>query len=357
MKRIVIAILSAVLMVSTFASCSSGNTKISEPSSSPVPEATAYPTASPTPDPLSKEHEYCDDFKVLLDDGAVIPDYETYKKPASENGKGETEIVMFGTFGELYEVNGYTVIDFFEGGENLYALSLGSPDKDITDLYTGFIGKDAEIYGLYLGYSDMLHAPTGFLYITYCEETLYTDSFAHIAGDGMTGYSGGNTAYEQESSENSSSREESSNIDTVTTSQSNALKKAKEYLSFMCFSREGLIDQLEYEEFSREDAVYAVDHCGADWNDQALGKAKEYLSFTSFSYSGLIDQLEYEGFTLDQATYGADNCKADWKEQAAKKAKEYLEFMSFSRGDLIDQLIYEGFTREQAEYGADQAGL
>ena len=357
MKKSVIFILSVLLMVCTFAACSSESTSLSEPSPSPVPEASASPTASPTPEPASKEHEYCDDFKVLLDDGAVIPDYETYKKPASENGKGETEIVMFGTFGELYEVNGYTVIDFFEGGENLYALSLGSPDNDITDLYTGFIGKDAEIYGLYLGYSDMLHAPTGFLYITYCEETLYTDSFAHIAGDGMTGYSGGNTAYEQESSENSSSREESSNIDTVTTSQSNALKKAKEYLNYTCFSREGLIGQLEYEDFSREDAVYAVDNCGANWSDQALGKAKEYLSFTSFSYSGLIDQLEYEGFTLDQATYGADNCKADWKEQAAKKAKEYLEFMSFSRGELIDQLIYEGFTHEQAEYGADQAGL
>lgn len=88
----------------------------------------------------------------------------------------------------------------------------------------------------------------------------------------------------------------------------------------------------------------------------ALAKAKDYLAFTAFSYSGLIEQLEYEGFSTEEATYGADNCGADWNEQAAQKAKDYLDFMSFSRSGLIDQLLYEGFTQEQAEYGATAAG-
>jgi hypothetical protein len=35
-------------------------------------------------------------------------------------------------------------------------------------------------------------------------------------------------------------------------------------------------------------------------------KAKSYLSFMSFSRDGLIDQLEFEGFTHSQAVYGAD---------------------------------------------------
>ena len=34
--------------------------------------------------------------------------------------------------------------------------------------------------------------------------------------------------------------------------------------------------------------------------------AKRYLEVSSFSYQGLIDQLEYEGFTHEQAVYGAD---------------------------------------------------
>jgi len=73
-------------------------------------------------------------------------------------------------------------------------------------------------------------------------------------------------------------------------------------------------------------------------------------------YYGLIDQLEYEGFTTEQATYGADNCGADWYEQAALSAKEYLDFNSFSREGLIDQLVYVGFTQDQAVYGVTQNG-
>lgn len=86
----------------------------------------------------------------------------------------------------------------------------------------------------------------------------------------------------------------------------------------------------------------------------ALKKAKEYLRYTSFSYSGLVKQLEYEGFSNSEAVYGVDNCGADWNEQAAKKAKEYLDYSSFSRSGLVEQLEYEGFTHDQAEYGVSQ---
>ena len=75
-----------------------------------------------------------------------------------------------------------------------------------------------------------------------------------------------------------------------------------------------------------------------------------------FSYSGLIEQLEYEGYSTEDATYAADNCGADWNEQAALSAEDYLDIMSFSRDGLIEQLVYEGFTQEQAEYGASAVG-
>lgn len=87
----------------------------------------------------------------------------------------------------------------------------------------------------------------------------------------------------------------------------------------------------------------------------ALKSAKDYLKIGAFSYDGLVEQLEYEGFEHDEAVYAADNCGADWNEQAYKSAKEYLEFDSFSRSGLIEQLEYEGFTKEQAEYGVSQA--
>ena len=88
----------------------------------------------------------------------------------------------------------------------------------------------------------------------------------------------------------------------------------------------------------------------------AVKKAKQYLSIIPYSYNRLIEQLKYEGFTEKEAIYGADHCEADWFEQAAKKAADYLELMTYSKDRLIEQLEYEGFTHEQAVYGAEQNG-
>lgn len=92
----------------------------------------------------------------------------------------------------------------------------------------------------------------------------------------------------------------------MTMGQKNALNKALKYLELTAFSYDGLIEQLEYEQYSHEDAVYAADNCGADWNEQAAKKAEKYLELTAFSRAGLIEQLEYEGFTHEQAVYGAE---------------------------------------------------
>lgn len=54
------------------------------------------------------------------------------------------------------------------------------------------------------------------------------------------------------------------------------------------------------------DATYAADNCDADWNEQAVKKAKQYLETTAFSRDGLIEQLEFEGYTAEQAAYGAE---------------------------------------------------
>ncbi len=88
----------------------------------------------------------------------------------------------------------------------------------------------------------------------------------------------------------------------------------------------------------------------------AANTARDYLNTMAFSYTGLIEQLKYEGYSDEDATYAADNCGADWNEQAAKKAQEYIDTMSFSRSGLIEQLQYEGFTAEQAEYGVSSVG-
>mgnify|MGYP003564406486 FL=1 len=84
--------------------------------------------------------------------------------------------------------------------------------------------------------------------------------------------------------------------------------------------------------------------------------AERYLDFSAFSRSGLIEQLEFEGYSTQDATYAVDAVGADWNEQAAKKAESYLASSSFSRQGLIDQLVFEGFSQAEAEYGVTQVG-
>lgn len=86
----------------------------------------------------------------------------------------------------------------------------------------------------------------------------------------------------------------------------NALRKGKQYLDTMAFSYKGLISQLEFEKYSYEAAVYAVDNCGADWSEQAYLKGKQYLDTMAFSRQGLIDQLKFEKFTDAEAKYAVN---------------------------------------------------
>lgn len=89
----------------------------------------------------------------------------------------------------------------------------------------------------------------------------------------------------------------------------------------------------------------------------AVRKAISYLNYSAFSHDGLVAQLEYDQFSHVDAVYGADNSGANWNEQAAKKAKSYMSYSGFSRGELIAQLEYDQFTQAQAEYGANAVGL
>ena len=92
----------------------------------------------------------------------------------------------------------------------------------------------------------------------------------------------------------------------MTVGQRNAIRQGRSYLEFMAFSRVGLIEQLEFEGYSNDDATFAVDTIDPDWNEQAERSAQEYLDYMAFSREGLIDQLLFEGFTYEQAVYGVD---------------------------------------------------
>lgn len=107
------------------------------------------------------------------------------------------------------------------------------------------------------------------------------------------------------------------------------------------------------EECSQKDVEASVPTTG---EKNALRAAQNHLSSMPFSYNGLVKQLEFEQYSHNEAVYAADNCQADWNEQAEKSAKNYMELMSFSRDGLIEQLEFDGFSHEQAVYGVEQNG-
>ena len=193
----------------------------------------------------------------------------------------------------------------------------------------------------------------------------------------------------------------------LSASRKKALDRAKSCVKYMDFSYITLLNHLKTQGFSHEDALYAVDNCGADWNKEAANEASsqlfaselspkglyaylvladftesqvEYalencnadwneqatknvntllsLSMTGYSYQELFDILEYRGFSSDQIAYAIENRDINWNEQAARKAAFLLDNSPHTREDIITDLeLTYGFTYEQAVYGADSVGL
>lgn len=96
---------------------------------------------------------------------------------------------------------------------------------------------------------------------------------------------------------------------------------------------------------------------GTEKQQDALASAVDYINQMAFSRDWLIAQLVADGFDTNDAAWAADHTGANWNEQAYKKALEYLKLTSFNHKDMVDQLLFEGFTADQAEYGATKAGL
>jgi hypothetical protein len=141
--------------------------------------------------------------------------------------------------------------------------------------------------------------------------------------------------------------------------QDEALEEAIGYIESGSFSHDGLIEQLEFSDYSTTAATYAADNCNADWNAEALEDAKLYLGCGAFSEDRLKTMLtEYDKFTDEEAQYAIDNCFVDWNEQAKLAVKEYQDYdWDFSRADMLDMLMTDGFTAEQAKRAVDAVGL
>lgn len=242
--------------------------------------------------------------------------YDKFNSYASENGLGDTLIYIEGKvlnqtkFDDSdSEIPVLALVVEQEDG-NRWCVSVTSHSK-IEEID----GKNVRIFGTYMGFSDVMNLPGMAVFIDDTEEMDEARIEIEENGEYVTVWRFSDYAKEEMSKQEQLETEESSveeqsqeNIEVYvpTTGEKNALRSAKNYLNVMPFSYNGLVKQLEYEKYSHDDAVYAAENCGADWNEQAAKSAKNYLEIMSFSKDGLIEQLEYDGFTHEQAVYGAE---------------------------------------------------
>ncbi len=368
-------VLAAILAV-TLVGC--GGSNQAEPQPEPAQETTIEQNKEPKFETAPKAPEYGDSATI----GALTVSFPDGWKTADA---GEGNLYVYPDYGGMMYIVESTFSTYVDDTEDAFdQITAGMENDgvfDVEDEHTSFRVSSLDAYRAKMYGTVESTKFAGWVEIVFYENKACTviflvaeEDFAEksdeiisildtITIDTSASNSGGSKTSTGSSSKSTESQPAPApsapapSNDSPTVSQANALERAQSYLSFMPFSREGLIEQMEYEEFSHDDAVYAVDHCGADWMAQAVAKAKSYLDVTAFSYTGLIEQLEYEGFTHEEAVHGADSCGADWYEQAELKAEQYLSFMSFSHDELVDQLEFEGFTHDQAEHGVTAAGL
>ncbi len=144
-----------------------------------------------------------------------------------------------------------------------------------------------------------------------------------------------------------------------------ALKEAQELLDANFGLSASDLEQIlvEYEGVSSENAKYAVEHCEADWKQEALECAINYDGI-GFSYVNMRETLKMNhGFTKEEAQYAVDHCGNDWKKAAVDHIEIMMEYEpevyeSYTREEMIAELVeIYWFTEEEAIYGVDTYGF
>lgn len=257
---------------------------------------------------------------IVYLDGFEKAEYDKFNSYASENGLDGTLIYVEGRVVEKENVGDDLALVLQQDDGNKWLVGVPQT-KEIEEIN----GKSLRIYGEYLGYSDVYDLPSLMVSAEETEEIAKAriDVYSNIGFSTVWKYSDVLDEYnsnisKEEVFDSEKIYNEQQNIEVpnvigndeteinITLGMENALKQAERYLDLTGFSYQGIIEQLEYEKYTHEEAVYAADNCGADWKEEAVKKAKEYLNLTSFSRQGLIDQLKYDKFTDEESEYAVD---------------------------------------------------
>lgn len=94
--------------------------------------------------------------------------------------------------------------------------------------------------------------------------------------------------------------------DDVKTGHKNAYNTAKKRVDNDAMSRSAVYKDLINNGYSDEEALYAVDECGIDWNDSCYRYGKFRLKYNNFSKKQLETDLQGKGFEQSEIEYALD---------------------------------------------------
>lgn len=112
-------------------------------------------------------------------------------------------------------------------------------------------------------------------------------------------------------------------------------------------------------EINKDSSEVEKDDDASKGQQAALNSAKTYADTMHMSKDGIYDQLTADAgdqFSEEEAQYAVDHLKVDYKENALKAAESYQDDLSMSKDAIYDQLIADAgdkFTEEQAQYAVD----
>ena len=130
--------------------------------------------------------------------------------------------------------------------------------------------------------------------------------------------------------------EENANVEEAT-------EVAKRYLEAAPYSKDGLRDTLQENEYFTESAASeAVNNLDTDWQKQAELSIERHLNADGISEKKLREYMEAEKFTPEQIDSAIEAVSPDWQQQAQMK-KEALSAAGVESVNIPATLLSLGF--------------
>lgn len=138
-----------------------------------------------------------------------------------------------------------------------------------------------------------------------------------------------------------------------------AIDKAKEINTRLALSRAELIEQLKKYKITDEVAIFAADHAGIDYKENAYRRSETLFEKESFSRRSLIFNLTKKySFKESEAEYAADKYDQEfWIDQAVQTSYTMYKY-DINKGKKDDLKVvlvkFQGFTEDQAEAAVEK---